>query len=330
MTTRKNVKKITDFSIRQTPVKKKKEVPVSEQTDAIDLAQEWLANNWKLAVAAVILIAAVIAVIAIVQHVQMVSDRNARAEIASAGTIASLSDVLTKYADNPASVGAARRLASLYLEEKDYENARKALKFVVDFEKADPYIRTRSAIDCAGILALGGSGEAAYADLLSIASDPAADEVLRAEAAFSAARIAFEAKDWTRAESALASINTARADAESPDPYSAWAMDALALKERIEASKNAPAAAPKAPAAPVAKAPAAAAPKAPAAPAAKAPAAAPKAPVAPAAKAPAAAAPKAPAAPAAKAPAAAAPKASVAPAAKAPAAAAPKAPAATK
>ena len=285
MTTRKNVKKITDFSIRQTPVKKKKEIPVSEQTDAIDLAQEWLANNWKLAIAAVILIAAVIAVIASVQHVQMVSDRNARAEIAAAGTIASLSEVLTKYADNPAAVGAARRLASLYLEEKDYENARKALKFVVDFEKADPYIRTRSAIDCAGILALGGSGEAAYADLQTIASDPAADEVLRAEAAFSAARIAFEAKDWTRAESALASINTARADAESSDPYSAWAMDALALKERIEAAKNAPAA-------PVAKAPAApAAPKAPAAPAA------PKAPAAPAAKAPAApAAPKAPAA----------------------------------
>ncbi len=293
MTTKKNVKKITDFSVRQAPVKKKKEVPVSEQTDAIDLAQEWIANNWKLAVAAVIFIAAVIAVIAIVQHVQTVSDRNARAEIASAVTIASLSDVLTKYPDNPASVGAARRLASLYLEEKDYENARKALKFVVDFEKADPYIRTRSAIDSAGILALGGSSEAAYADLQAIASDPAADEVLRAEASFSAARIAFEAKDWARAEAALAPINTARADAESSDPYSAWAMDALALKERIEAAKKAPAAAPvKVPAVPAAKAPAAKAPAAPAvtkAPAEKAAPAAPKkAPAAPAAKAPAA------------------------------------------
>ena len=291
MTTKKNVKKITDFSVRQAPVKKKKEVPVSEQTDAIDLAQEWIANNWKLAVAAVIFIAAVIAVIAIVQHVQTVSDRNARAEIASAVTIASLSDVLTKYPDNPASVGAARRLASLYLEEKDYENARKALKFVVDFEKADPYIRTRSAIDSAGILALGGSSEAAYADLQAIASDPAADEVLRAEASFSAARIAFEAKDWARAEAALAPINTARADAESSDPYSAWAMDALALKERIEAAKKAPAAASEvkaAPAVPAAKAPAAKAPAAKAPAEKAAPAAPKKAPAAPAAKAPAA------------------------------------------
>jgi len=267
MTTKKNVKKITDFSLRQAPVKKKKETPVSEQTDAIDLAQEWLANNWKLAVAAVIVIAAVIAAVAVIQHVRTASDRSARAEIASASTISSLSDVLVKHADNPASVGAARRLASLYLNEKDYQNARKALQFVVDFEKADPYIRTRSALDSAGILELAGTREAARAEFLTVASDPAADELLRAEAAYAAARLSFELKDWDGAEKALGLINTARADSASYDPYSVWALDALALKDKVEAAKAAvPAktpAAPKAPAVPeVPKAPAA--PKAPA------------------------------------------------------------------
>lgn len=241
MTTKKNVKKITDFSIRQTPVKKKKETPVSEQADAMDVAQEWFVRNWKLAVAAVAVIAAVVAVIAIVGHVRAASDRKARAEIASASTIASLTEVLAKHSGNPASVGAAQRLASLYLAEKDYENARKALKFVIDFEKADPYIRTRAAIDSAGILEIEGSREAACGEFRSIAADPAADEVLRAEAAFAAARIAFEMKDWSKAEDALSLINTARADAESMDPYSAWATDAQNLKEKIEAAKKAPA-----------------------------------------------------------------------------------------
>ena len=259
MTTKKKVKKITDFSLRQAPVKKTKETPVSERTDAIDLAQEWIVNNWKLAVAVVIFIAAVIAAVAIVQHVQMASDRDARAEIASANTIPALSDVLAKHADNPASVGASLRLASLYLEEKDFENARKALARVVDFEKADPYIRTRAAIDCAGILTLEGAGEAACTEFLAVANDSTANEVLRAEAAFSAARIAFELKDWARAESALALINTVRADSESNDPYSVWAVNALALKDKIEAAKNAPAALPaekaKAPAATTSAAP---------------------------------------------------------------------------
>ena len=238
MTTKKNVKKITDFSIRQAPVKKKKEVPVSEQADAIDVAQEWFIRNWKLAVAAAVLIAIVIAAVVIVRHVVSLADQKARAEIASASTITSLTEVLEKYAGNPASIGAAQRLASLYLAEKDYENARKALKFVIDFEKADPYIRTRAAIDSAGILEIEGSREAACGELRSIAADPGADEVLRAEAAFSAARIAFEAGEWSRAEEALALINTARAETESADPYSAWAADALALKAKIEAAKS--------------------------------------------------------------------------------------------
>ena len=240
MTTKKKVKKITDFSIRQAPVKKKKEIPASEQADTIDVAQEWFARNWKLAVAAIVLIAAAVAVVVIVDHVRDVSDQKARAEIASAATIADLEQVLSKFADNPASVGAAQRLASLYLNEKDYEHARKALKFIIDFEKADPYIRTRAAIDSATILEVMGAGEAARGEFLSIASDPAANEVLRAEAAYAAARIAFDAGEWSKAEEALDMINTARADPESQDPYSAWAADSLDLKARIEAAKNTP------------------------------------------------------------------------------------------
>ena len=240
MTTKKNVKKITDFSLRQAPVKKKKETPVSEQADAIDVAQEWFVRNWKLAIAAVILIAAVVAVVVIIGHVRDVSDQKARAEIASAATISSLSEILVKYADHPASVGAAQRLASLYLAEKDFKNAQRALHFIIDFEKADPYLRTRAAIDSAGILEIEGSREAACGELRSIAADPAADEVLRAEAAYTAARIAFESGEWDRAEEIIGLINTARADSESADPYSAWATDALALKAKIEAAKNAP------------------------------------------------------------------------------------------
>ena len=241
MTTKKNVKKITDFSLRQqAPVKKKNETPVSEQADAIDVTQEWFIRNWKLAVAAVVLIAAVIAVVVIINHVRDAADQKARAEIASASTITALTEVLSKHAENPASVGAAQRLASLYLAEKDFENARKALKFIIDFEKANPYIRTRAAVDSAGILEVGGSREAACSEFRAIAADPAADEVLRAEAAYAAARIAFELRDWNKAEEALAMINTARADSGSSDPYSAWAVDALALKGKLEAAKKAP------------------------------------------------------------------------------------------
>lgn len=284
MTTKKNVKKITDFSLRQqpAPVKKKKEAPVSEQADAIDVTQEWFIRNWKLAIAAIVLIAAIVAVVVIVNHVRDAADQKARAEIASASTIEALNEVLSKHAENPASVGAALRLASLYLAEKDFESARKALKFVIDFEKADPYIRTRAAIDSAGILEVEGSREAACGEFRSIAADPGADEILRAEAAYAAARIAFELKDWDKAEEALNLINIARADSGSSDPYSAWAVDALTLKGKLEAARKAPADAAPAPAAPKAATPAAAPAKAPAAPKAATPAAAPaKAPAAP-------------------------------------------------
>ena len=224
--------------------KKKQEVPVSQQTTGMDLFEVWFAANWKLAT--IVLSAVVLVIVASVigWHINAAQKKAVQREIGAASTITELENVIKKYPSNVNTPAASVKLASLYLEKKEYAKAYDALRKTADAPEADMFMRTRAAIDCAGILELQGNTEDAVKELEVVAGNVSANESQRAEAAYNAARILAAKGDKEKAILVLGNINLARATMDTTDPYALWAQKALDLKKRISAPVAAPAAAP--------------------------------------------------------------------------------------
>ena len=241
----KRVKKITDFNEVKKPVTKKKDTtPISQQTTAMDMFEVWFSANWKMATAVLGGIVLLICIGAIAWHINAANVKAVNMEIASATDIAGLENVIRKYKTNPATVPAMMKLAALYLGENNYAKAYDTLKMAVNSPEADIFLRTRAAIDCAGILELQGNTEDAVKELEVVAGNVSANESQRAEAACNAARILAAKGDKEKAILVLGNINLARATMDTTDPYALWAQKALDLKKRISAPVAAPAAAP--------------------------------------------------------------------------------------
>lgn len=234
------VKKITDFNEVKRPVKKKKqEVPVSQQTTGMDLFEVWFAANWKLAT--IVLSAVVLVIVASVigWHINAAQKKAVQREIGAASTITELENVIKKYPSNVNTPAASVKLASLYLEKKEYAKAYDALRKTADAPEADMFMRTRAAIDCAGILELQGNTADAIKALDVIVTNVGVNESQRAEAAYQSARLSLDKGDLKKAEASIASINLARASADSTDPYAIWALKAASLKKQMTAPKKA-------------------------------------------------------------------------------------------
>lgn len=230
------VKKITDFNEVKKPVKKKKqETPVSQQTNGMDLFEVWFSANWKLATAVLSAIVVIIVAVVIGWHINAAQKKAVQREIAAAASITELENVIKKYPANVNTPAASMKLASLYLEKKDYAKAYDALRKAADAPEAELFLRIRAAIDCAGILELQGNTVDAVKELDAIVTNIGANEAQRAEAAYQSARLSLDKGDVKKAETTLASINLARASADSADPYAIWALKAAGLKKQIPA-----------------------------------------------------------------------------------------------
>lgn len=231
------VKKITDFNEVKRPVKKKKqEVPVSQQTNGMDLFEVWFAANWKLATTVLAAVVLVIVIGVIGWHINAAQKKAVQREIAAAATVAELENVIGKYPENVNTPAAAMKLSSLYLAEKNYAKAYDALAKAAKSPAADMFMRIRAAIDCAGILELQGNTVDAIKELDVIVANIGVNEAQRAEAAYHSARLSLDKGDVKKAEVALAAINLARASADSTDPYAIWALKAANLKKQIPAA----------------------------------------------------------------------------------------------
>ena len=238
---KKKVKKITDFSAQPAPVKKVKEQPVSEQITSFDKVELWLTTNWKLTVAVLCAAAVVIVAVVVARHVSDAADRKAKQEIADATTAAELTAVIEKYASHPASVLAEQKLAAKYIEEKEYAKAYDVLKKISDSASVQPFVRTRAALDCAGLQEMLGAYPVAISEWTAILSDPMTEESQKAEAAYHAARLTFaQGKPADALKIIEDSINLDRAGVSS-DAYSLWAAQAQSLKDLIENAAAEPA-----------------------------------------------------------------------------------------
>ncbi|MBR2425237.1 MAG: hypothetical protein IKB16_00705 [Lentisphaeria bacterium] len=231
------VKKITDFNEMKRPVKKKKhEVPVSQQTNSMDLFEVWFTAHWKLAATVLAAIVLVIVIGVIGWHISAAQKKAVQREIAAAASITELENVIAKYPENVNTAAAAMKLSSLYLAQKNYAKAYDALYKASQSTAADTFMRIRAAIDCAGILELQGNTPDAIKALDRIVSNIAVNEAQRAEAAYHSARLSLDKGDVKKAEIALAAINLSRASADSTDPYAIWALKAANLKKQIPAA----------------------------------------------------------------------------------------------
>lgn len=234
------VKKITDFSKQPPPVKKVKEQPVSEQITPLDVAEVWVTDHWKQVLAGLAGLVLVIVIVVIAGHLKKTADAAALQELSSAKDIASLERAIAAHKTNPAVFTAYMRLAALYIDAKDYSKAYDTLKSAAIDPRADVFFRTRAAIDCAGLLEMQGKTADAVRELENVAGNMSASDVQRAEAAYSAARIAYGAGDKASAERLLSSVNTARAIAGTSDPYAVWAFKALELRNAMKSAAPAP------------------------------------------------------------------------------------------
>lgn len=123
---------------------KKLNAQMNEVMDDFDRFEYFFATNWKKIVIAAVLVVVAVAVIVSVRAI-MDSRRMAAAEAYDkAADIAQLEAAIAKHGNAPGAV--TMRLASLYIEKKDFTNARKQLTLAAaDKDAAD--VRYRASLN---------------------------------------------------------------------------------------------------------------------------------------------------------------------------------------
>ena len=123
---------------------KKLNAQMNEVMDDFDRFEYFFATNWKKIVIAAVLVVVAVAVIVSVRAI-MDSRRMAAAEAYDKATdIAQLEAAIAKYGNAPGAV--TMRLAALYIEKKDFANARKQLTLAAaDKDAAD--VRYRASLN---------------------------------------------------------------------------------------------------------------------------------------------------------------------------------------
>ena len=123
---------------------KKLNAQMNEVMDDFDRFEYFFATNWKKIVIAAVLVVVAVAVIVSVRAI-MNSRRMAAAEAYDkAADIAQLEAAIAKHGNAPGAV--TMRLASLYIEKKDFTNARKQLTLAAaDKDAAD--VRYRASLN---------------------------------------------------------------------------------------------------------------------------------------------------------------------------------------
>ena len=142
---------------------KKLNAQMNEVMDDFDRFEYAFASNWKKIVIAAVAVVVVVAIAVSVKVFIKSSEMKKAQAFAAAVTIEDLEKTVQKYGSAPAD--ARLRLASLYMDKKDYANARKELAAAADDNAME--LRWRAQLNIAYVDELEGKyadGAAKFAD----------------------------------------------------------------------------------------------------------------------------------------------------------------------
>ena len=132
---------------------------MSEVMDDFDRFEFFFASNWKkIVIAAVVAVVAVTAIVA-VKYVVSQNKLKAAQAYSKAATIAQLEAAIAEYGNTPATV--YLQLAALYIDAKDYANARKQLLAAAEGDAAE--LRWRAQLNLGYLAELEGKLDEAAA-----------------------------------------------------------------------------------------------------------------------------------------------------------------------
>lgn len=153
-------------------------------TERVEL---WFAANWKKAAVCLTLLAAV--VVAVVYFVSRNEQNNQSAAFALADITVEKSGVLNEHADHPTAIQARIKLASLYIEKKEYKKAADIFRKIIADPKADEVWKRQASFMLASTLEAAGDAKDAVAQYQKIVSVKTENLGSRVNAAVAAARL---------------------------------------------------------------------------------------------------------------------------------------------
>ena len=202
---------------------------VDELSEDFDRFEAWVIENGKYLVAACILLVLIVAIVFTVIVIRNSAARENAEMYAKAKTIEEITAALEK-APSAASAQEARfRLASMYLEKKDYSAARNQFEQIAK-DASNAFLTAKATLSIGYLDELDGKKDDALKVFAALADNIQTQPELRAEAAYAAGRICFEQKNFERARTYLSRFR--------PDQGSVtgvWGTYANALLQKIPA-----------------------------------------------------------------------------------------------
>ena len=203
---------------------------IDELSEDFDRFETWVIDNRKYLVAACILLVIIVAIVFTVIVARNSAARRNAEMFAKAKTVEEITAALDK-APSAASASEARfRLASLYLEKKDYASARTQLEQIAK-DASHAFLAAKANLSIGYLDELEGKKDEALKVFAALADNVQTQPELRAEAAYAAGRICFSQKNYERARSYLS-----RFRADQGTVTGIWGTYAAALLRDIPAA----------------------------------------------------------------------------------------------
>ncbi|MFA7229776.1 MAG: hypothetical protein WC071_00760 [Victivallaceae bacterium] len=185
--------------------------------DDFDRFEHLAITYWKQILWACVLIVVVVAVVVSFLAWQAAADKQAADVLANAGTEQEIIKAVQEYGNNKAARYARLRLASMYIEQKQFDKAFEQFKLIASSGAPDEMLwQTRLAEAYA--LELAGRFQEAVERFAEIGRDSFLPEAFRCEANYSAGRISVQLKDTKNAEKYLLKAKNALVVARGQQP----------------------------------------------------------------------------------------------------------------
>ena len=175
---------------------------VDEMSENFDRFETWVIGNGKYLLAGCIALVVIVAVVFTVIAVRNAAAQADAEMFAKADTIESLTAALAKSPSAASAPEARFRLASLFLEKKDYAAAQKQFEELAK-NTSDAFLAQKAALALGYLDELSGKQDAALQVFAGIADNGQVFADLRAEAAYAAGRICAAQKNFERARTYL-------------------------------------------------------------------------------------------------------------------------------
>ena len=203
---------------------------IDELSEDFDRFETWVIGNGKVLVAACVVLVLIVAIVfTVIVARNSAAQKNAEM-FAKAKTIEEITAALEKAPSALSAPEARFRLASLYLEKKDYASARTQFEQIAK-DASHAFLAAKANLSIGYLDELAGKKDEALKVFAALADNVQTLPELRAEAAYAAGRICFEQKNFERARGYLS-----RFRADQGTVTGIWGTYAAALLRDIPAA----------------------------------------------------------------------------------------------